>query len=100
VQRIAPVCRLLGGDFEVFCTTGATRCTDWGEIWHKGVDQRLTPPRNDEFEKETGKKKFSLLRGDRIHRIRLNLASKFIPYVYDEIWHGRVYYGPAVTCQI
>jgi len=23
-------------DFEVFRPTGATRCTDWGEIWHGG----------------------------------------------------------------
>jgi len=23
-------------DFEVFRPTGATRCTDWGEIWHRG----------------------------------------------------------------
>jgi len=24
-------------DFEVFCPTGATRCTDGGEIWHGGL---------------------------------------------------------------
>jgi len=32
-QRKAPVFRLLRGDFEVFRPAGATRCTDWGEIW-------------------------------------------------------------------
>jgi len=26
-------------NFEVFCPTGATRCTDGGEIWHGGGDQ-------------------------------------------------------------
>ena len=26
-------------DFEVFRPAGATRCTDWGEIWHGGGDQ-------------------------------------------------------------
>ena len=29
--------------FESFRTAGATRCTDWGEIWHRGVDRRYTP---------------------------------------------------------
>jgi len=24
-------------DFEVFCPARATRCTDWGEIWHGEV---------------------------------------------------------------
>jgi len=23
-------------DFAFFCPAGATRCTDWGEIWHGG----------------------------------------------------------------
>ena len=30
-------------DFEVFRPAGATLCTDGGEIWHGGVDQRSTP---------------------------------------------------------
>ena len=29
------------GDFEVFRPGGATRCTDWDEIWHGGVDGPL-----------------------------------------------------------
>jgi len=28
-------------DFEVFCPTGVTRCTDGGEIWHGGGDRPL-----------------------------------------------------------
>jgi len=32
-------------DFEDFRPTGATRCTDGGEIWHGGGDQRSPPPR-------------------------------------------------------
>ena len=35
----------LAGDFEVFLPAGATRCTDWGEIWRGGVDRRSTTPR-------------------------------------------------------
>jgi len=34
-------------DFEVFCPTGATHCTDGGEIWHGGVDLSsvlISPP--------------------------------------------------------
>ena len=27
-------------DFEVFRPAGATRCTDWGEIWRGGGDRR------------------------------------------------------------
>jgi len=27
-------------DFEVFRPAGATRCTDWGEIWPGGGDRR------------------------------------------------------------
>ena len=32
-------------DFEVFRPAGATRCTDWGEIWRGGGDLRSPPPR-------------------------------------------------------
>ena len=35
--REAQICRYLvysEADFEVFRPAGATRCTDWGEIWH------------------------------------------------------------------
>jgi len=31
-------------DFQVFSPAGATRGTDWGEIWHGGWDQRSPPP--------------------------------------------------------
>jgi len=31
-------------DFEVFRPTGATRCTDGGEIWHGGGDFWSPPP--------------------------------------------------------
>jgi len=31
-------------DFELFRPTGATRCTDGGEIWHGGGDPRSPPP--------------------------------------------------------
>ena len=31
-------------DFEDFRPAGATRCTDGGEIWHRGGDQRSPPP--------------------------------------------------------
>jgi len=31
-------------NFEVFHPTGATRCTDGGEIWQGGGDQRSPPP--------------------------------------------------------
>jgi len=46
VQWNAPVFILnySEADFEVFCPTGATRCTDGGEIWHGGRDQRSPPP--------------------------------------------------------
>jgi len=27
--------------FEVFHPAGATRCTDWGEIWHGGGDTKV-----------------------------------------------------------
>jgi len=30
-------------DFEGFCPTGATRCSNGDEIWH-GVDRRFTSP--------------------------------------------------------
>jgi len=36
-QRKAQVYKLLKGDFEVFRPTGATHCTDGGEIWHGGA---------------------------------------------------------------
>ena len=39
-KRNLPVFNLLRGRFEVFHPAGATRCTDWGEIWHGGGDQR------------------------------------------------------------
>jgi len=29
---------VMQGDFEGFCFTGVTHCTDEGEIWHRGVD--------------------------------------------------------------
>ena len=32
-------------DFEVFHPAGATRCTDGGQIWRGGGDQRSPPPR-------------------------------------------------------
>ena len=41
--RAAQTCRYLvysEADFEVFRPAGATRCTDGGEIWHGGGDQR------------------------------------------------------------
>jgi len=41
--RAAKTCRYLvysEADFEVFRPAGATRCTDGGEIWHGGGDQR------------------------------------------------------------
>jgi len=28
-------------DFDVFLPAGATRCTDWGEIWEGGGDRSL-----------------------------------------------------------
>jgi len=31
-------------DFGVFRPTGATRCTDQGEIWQEGADRRSAPP--------------------------------------------------------
>jgi len=31
-------------DFEVFRPAGVTRCTDGGEIWHRGGDRRFPPP--------------------------------------------------------
>ena len=31
-------------DFEGFRPAGATHCTDGGEIWHAGGDQRSPPP--------------------------------------------------------
>jgi len=43
--REAQTCRYLvysEADFEVFRPAGATRCTDGGEIWHRGGD-RITP---------------------------------------------------------
>jgi len=45
--RTAQTCRYLiysEADFEVFRPAGATRCTDAGEIWHGGGDQRSPPP--------------------------------------------------------
>ena len=33
-------------DFEVFRPAGVTRCTDGGEIWHGGGDQREEGPRS------------------------------------------------------
>jgi len=51
-QRKAPVCKLLRGDFEVFRPTGATRCTNEGEIWHctkfhphRYNDKSIGPPK-------------------------------------------------------
>ena len=44
--REAQTCRYLvysEANFEVFRPTGATRCTDGGEIWHGG-DRRSPPP--------------------------------------------------------
>ena len=43
-QRNVSVFKLLRGRFWVFCPAGATRCTDGGEIWHGGGDQRSHPP--------------------------------------------------------
>jgi len=42
-------------DFEVFLRSGATRCTDWGEIWYVGVLRAkfhpigVTTPKNEIF---------------------------------------------------
>jgi len=36
-----PVFNLLRDDSEVFCLAGATRCTNLGEIWRKGVHDGL-----------------------------------------------------------
>ena len=44
--RAAQACRYLiysEADFEVFRPTGATRCTDGGEIWHAGGCQISLP---------------------------------------------------------
>ena len=44
----AQTCRYLvysEANFEVFRPAGATRCTDGGEIWHGGGDQRSPPPK-------------------------------------------------------
>jgi len=45
--RAAQICRYLvysEADFEVFRPAGATHCTDGGEIWQVGGDQRSPPP--------------------------------------------------------
>ena len=42
--RAAQTCRYLvysEADFEVFRPAGATRCTDWGEIWHGKVPSSM-----------------------------------------------------------
>jgi len=44
----AHICRYFvysEADFEVFRPTGATRCTDGGEIWHRGGDPHFHPHR-------------------------------------------------------
>ena len=47
--RAAQICRYLvysEADFEVFRPAGATRCTDWGEIWHPPCnDKGVGPPK-------------------------------------------------------
>jgi len=46
--RAAQACRYLiysEADFEVFRPAGATRCTDWGEIWH-GMEEPSSMPKN------------------------------------------------------
>jgi len=43
----AQTCRYLvysEADFEVFRPAGAKRCTDGGEIWHRGGGDRRSPP--------------------------------------------------------
>jgi len=43
-QRKAPVISVAQeANFEVFHPTGVTRCTDVGEIWHRGGDQSSMP---------------------------------------------------------
>ena len=51
-------------DFEVFCPAGATRCTDWGEIWHGSpFPCQISPPSVQRLRYRTPKLKF-LLRFD------------------------------------
>jgi len=67
--RAAQICRYLvhsEADFEVFRPAGATRCTDAGEIWHVGGDQRsprpcqISPPSVQRYGCRTPKLKFLL----------------------------------------
>jgi len=77
--RAAQICRYLvysEADFEVFRPTGATRCTDGGEIWHGGGDRSLRanfrPHRCNDKGVGPPKLKF-LLRFDR-HLVYINGA--------------------------
>ena len=42
--QLCRYCFYSRADFRVFRPSGATRCTDKGEIWHGGANRRSAPP--------------------------------------------------------